>query len=259
MNRVLAAIDETTAARTVLATAAVFADLLGASVHALHVRDPAARSGTVPAAGAAPLTVVDGDPVTEVIRAVEQPDVTLVVLGATAWPTGPRPVGHVARAVLEAAGKPVVVAPLDGGPPAGRAIDRALIPLEGTRETSASVADALRQLIGAGVEPVAVHVLDPSTVPRFWDQPSHAAESYAAEFTSRWCTEPGVDLRLRRGAPADEVVRAAVAEGVDLIALVWSQDLGQGRAQVVRAALAQAGVPVLLIPAPRVASREARR
>jgi hypothetical protein len=84
----------------------------------------------------------------------------------------------------------------------------------------------------------------------------YSAESYGAAFVSRWCTEPGVDLHLRRGAAAVEIVHAAIAEGVDMIALVWSQDFGPGRAQVVRAALSQAGVPVLLIPAPQAASGE---
>jgi nucleotide-binding universal stress UspA family protein len=249
MKTVLAAIDDSPAAAGVLTTAAAFAQLLDGTVRAIRVGGPLAPTLAARSSDATPVTVIAGEPVEEIIRAVGQPDVALVVLGATRSPTDERPVGHVARAVLESARKPVLVTPIVEGAARCGPIDRALIPLEGTDQTSEAVTGALHDLIGAGVQPIAIHVFDESTVPRFWDQPLHAAESYASAFLSRWCTEAGVDLRLRRGAAADEVVRAAVTEGVDVIALVWSRDLGPGRADVVRAALVHAGVPVLLIPA----------
>jgi nucleotide-binding universal stress UspA family protein len=129
-----------------------------------------------------------------------------------------------------------------------RPILRALIPLEGSQESTDAVAASLRDLAAAGVELVGVHVFDATTVPRFWDRPGHTEQTWGAEFLSRWCTEPGVHLHLRRGSPPTTIVDIAGREQVDLIALGWAQDLGPGHAEVVRAVLTHAPTPVLLVP-----------
>ena len=56
------------------------------------------------------------------------------------------------------------------------------------------------------------------------------------------------------GAPGVCVVDVAEAETVDLIALSWSQDLGNGKAQTVQQVLTTSPVPVLLLPAPAAAN-----
>jgi hypothetical protein len=50
------------------------------------------------------------------------------------------------------------------------------------------------------------------------------------------------------GEPPEQVVSVAREIDADLMALGWAQTLAAGRAGVVRAALEQAKLPVLLIP-----------
>ena len=236
MTVVLAAVDESAVADDVLAVGHTFADLLDADLQVLHVRDR--------------------DPIAGIVEAGSAPGVALVVIGARRSDDEHRLLGHVALAVVAQLERPVLVVPPAPVPPAGvgsaerRRVQRVLVPLEGSIESSAPVADALEAFHAAGVELVLLHVFDVDTVPRFWDQSSHADESYAAEFASRWCDQPAADLHLRRGAAPEVVVEVARAEEVDLVALAWTRDLGPGRAAVVRAALAGAEVPVLLVPVP---------
>jgi hypothetical protein len=57
-----------------------------------------------------------------------------------------------------------------------------------------------------------------------------------------------VRLEVRIGN-AEELVPAVADEAaVDIIALGWSQQLAEGRAPIVRAALARAKVPIMLVP-----------
>ena len=57
-------------------------------------------------------------------------------------------------------------------------------------------------------------------------------------------------LELRSGAAAEHVVKVAGAEQADVIALAWSQRLEPGRALVVRRAVLDTGMPVMLVPMP---------
>jgi nucleotide-binding universal stress UspA family protein len=248
MTMILAAIDDGTTAPAVLATALKVASMLPASLQAVHVRNDNESAVQAAAATASvPLRVIDGDTVNELVRAVDRPEVVLGVIGARGGPEGTG-LGHVATAVVERAATPVLVVPATPRPDGSRPILRALVPLEGTDESSTAVAAALEQLAAAGVELVAVHVFDEGTVPRFWDSPAHAGDSYRAEFASRWCSRPDVDLHLRRGSAPTAVLDVADTEHADLIALGWAQNLSPGRARLVRAVLAKADVPVLLVP-----------
>ncbi len=258
MSTVLAAIDDSATAGPVLAMSRALATLLGTSLRAIHVRvgDPAPARAAAEHAGI-PLEVVDGDPITEIVRVVGDPDTALVVIGARRDGAqhdteGSRPAGHVAIAVAEQAVRPVLVVPPESGrgdvPPS---IRRALLPLEGTAETSGAISTVLHELAHAGVELVVVHVFDAHDVPAFWDAPAHAEQSYASEFAARWCEdEPTVRVRLRRGAAPTAIVDVAEREAVDLIALGWSQHLDPGRARIVHAALTESHTPVLLLPLP---------
>ncbi len=247
---VLAAIDDTAAAAPVLEAATAVAGLLGVEVRALHCTEDAKRTAAEVAARAGVrIDHVEGDPVPCIIDAAAGDEVRVVVVGARGRPGGPRPVGHVALAVAETVGKPVLVVPPDARlPGAGEGPHRALVPLNGRPASADAVAGTLHQLAAAGVELVALHVFVPDEVPRFWDQAAHEHESWALEFAARWCALPRVEVRLRAGAPPDTVVEVAAEEEVDLIALAWSQDLSPGRAEVVREVLAHATVPVLLVP-----------
>jgi hypothetical protein len=88
----------------------------------------------------------------------------------------------------------------------------------------------------------------PETMPMFWGHAAHASQGWAGEFKWRWCGGRDIGVCLRRGEVADAVLEVAETEAVDLIVLVWTQDLRPGHATVVRAALHGAHVPVLLVP-----------
>ena len=216
MNVVLAAIDHTGVADSVVETATTWAEIAGAAVRIIHVRESPTTAASVSDRfgdryAEHELLVVDGNPSDEIVRAVADPDVALVVVGARQEVDGARPAGHIALSIVERANKPVVVVPpCAGGASAterSSTIRRALVPLEGSAHTSEAIAATLRLLTGAGIELIALHVFDADSVPAFWDQPSHAAESYAADFVSRWCAEPGTELLPQHQHHAEQAER----------------------------------------------------
>lgn len=149
--------------------------------------------------------------------------------------------------VLQRARKPIVLVPA-ASCPGPQMISRALIPLDGTLESAAAVAETIELLADAGVDLVVLHVFDATTAPRFWDQAAHAEQAWQNEFLARYCDQPGVRLQLRSGVPGEHVLDVAAAEQVDLIALGWSRQLDDMRAQTLRQTLRDARVPVLIVP-----------
>ncbi|MFI5783100.1 universal stress protein [Nocardia sp. NPDC051570] len=150
--------------------------------------------------------------------------------------------------IVRHAEKPVVLVP------AARpieAIERVLVPLDGTDEAVAAVAETVRLFRSAGVDIVVLHVFDAATRPGFWDQAAHARPIWEQEFLARFCAPhlPGSapTLTLRTGAPGEHVVDIAGAHA-DLIILGWSRRLDPGRAQTVRRTVRESPVPVMLIP-----------
>lgn len=168
-------------------------------------------------------------------------DVEVVVLR---FPAGtPSSWDVVARSDL-----PLVVLPTGCGERAAALTD-VLLPVDGTRRTSQSVAEMVGRLLVAGARVRAVHVFDQSTVPAFWDQAAHSVDSFTEEFKERHLPE-GVELDLRSGRPPDEVLAEAERQQVDLIVVGWSQNVSEGRAALVKEALLHGTVPVLLLPTP---------
>ena len=185
----------------------------------------------------------DGDEVAQrLLDELADPAVLVAVMPDGAAVEGSS--GHV----ISAGPKPVVVVPdtLATSPP--HVPCRVLLPLDGSWEAAAAVAPAARFLADAGVELVVLHVFDESTVPRFWDQAAHARNAWESEFLARYCSGPGVRLRLRTGAPGESVVTAAAQEHVDLIVMGWAQRLDPDSAATVRRTIHDAQVPVLLVP-----------
>lgn len=251
MRRVLAAIDTSPCARTVIQTALSVADLFEASVVALHVRE----EGSDPALEAARAAGVEllqttGSPIEGIITSAQDPRVVAVVLGARGVHGGPRPAGHAALEVITRVNKPVVVVAPDCSTRAR--IARVLIPLEGSDESSQAIADTIALARGRDIELLVLHVHAPETVPAFEDQPHHAVTAWEGEFVARFVSDPHahVDVIQRVGVAADRIVTVAGDMKADLIALGWNQNLAPGRAQVVREALTHSTIPVLLVPTP---------
>ncbi|GAB1691663.1 universal stress protein [Krasilnikovia sp. M28-CT-15] len=149
-------------------------------------------------------------------------------------------------ALLQGAPQPLVLVPEKGRVP--ERIDRILIPLDGSAVAAEAVAEMVQVCAGAGLELIVLHVFDAGTVPAYWDQAAHARQCWEQEFLARHCGIPGVRLHLRSGVAGEHVIDVADAERVDLIALAWSQRLGPGRAGTVRRTVAEATMPVALIP-----------
>lgn len=249
MPYVLAAIDDSAIALPVVRLALRIAGVLGLDVTTLHVVEDGPRQTVTNVAEilGLPLRLRAGDPETEIARAAADPDVRVVVLGSRSLPMGARPAGHVALSVIRSVGVPVVVVPPDL---VDRPIRRVLVPLDGTGEVTA----AMQRMFGAippSSEPdvVAVHVFGADDVPPFSDHAGHETAAWVEEFLARYGhLDREVHLELRVGLPAESVREVGEDVGADLVALGWKQNLDPGHGEVVRALLAEAPWPLMLVP-----------
>jgi nucleotide-binding universal stress UspA family protein len=246
MSTVLAALDATPAAGSVLSTAVAIGHTLDADVRALHVGSGDGAPRAVAAAVGVPLAVVAGNPVPAIIEAGEHGDVLFVIVGLPRLP-GQQPARRTALSIAARFSKPVVAVPPEErvrGP-----LRRVLFPLDGTRGVSIGVRSLIAMCRAADIEVVAVHVFDAKTVPRFLDGPQDAAV-WHDEFLAQHCAELGVRLRTAPGPTARALLRVADEDDVDVIALGWHQNLFPSHARVVRHVLTQADRPVALVPLP---------
>jgi nucleotide-binding universal stress UspA family protein len=243
---VLAAVDNSAAARAVLATAAAVADVMHAGVEAVHVRNDGDRTVTAAARAAGiPLRELE-DPIPQsLVREVERRDISVLVVGARAVPVARHPAGHVALALITTLRRPLVVVPPEVRLPLR--LRRALVPLDGTKATAAALDEVVELVCGSSVEVIVLHVFDETCLPRFADQPQYELDAWAREFLARY-SRAGLKLEVRAGVPGEHVLQVAEAVDADLIVLGWAQDLSPGRARVVRAVLSRSRVPVLLVP-----------
>jgi len=225
MTHVLAVLGGGTADVSVTGTAEVLAEIAHAQVRRVSL---AADLSAEEAAAA-------------VLHALHSPSGVLAVLA------GDEPSQPIWRRVVQRSARPVILVP-SAARGRQRQIRRVLVPLDGTAESAAAVAETVEQLARAGVDLVVLHVFDAETVPRFWDQAAHARRAWEEEFLARYCAQHGVRLELRSGVAGEHVLEVAEAERADMIALGWSQQLDPGRARTVRRAVLDGAVPVMLVP-----------
>lgn len=261
MPVLLAAIDDSAAARPVLEAAGRLGPLFDASPIAVHVAEDGggATARAVCEAAHVPLRVRRGDARTRLVELAAADDVVAIVAGARRVPVGATPAGHVALHLIEGVGKPVVVVPPE--PAASRPFRRVLVPVDDDPTTWNALRPLLARLIERSpAEIVALHVFEPDSIPPYSDHTGHEAEAWAKLFLDR-CF-PGADDKARvevRVGLAPEAVPEVVAEtDPDLVLVAWHQDLTPGRARVVRTLLARATVPLLLVPAPAAARTRSR-
>ncbi len=248
MSTVLAAIDDSAAARPVLATAQAVAALWHARVDAVHVGDDGGRTADAAArAAGVPMRVETGDIVARLTQAAAETNVDAVVIGARGRPGGSRPAGHVALELITRCDKPVIVVPPEAS--CRGELRRILVALEGTRATSDVLRPAIELGRDQGLEVAVVHVDDESSIPLFSDQPQHETNAFAREFLARFgpAGEP-IPIELRIGQPAEEVLSVCDETEADMVVVAWSCNLAPGRARFVRHILEHARIPVLLVP-----------
>jgi hypothetical protein len=245
---VLAALDASRAARAVLETARGIAELMGATIDAVHVGRRATETlQTLAARHDTPLRLLPPPTEEALLGAVAAPPVVAAVLGARATPGGPRPTGHTALAVMQRTSKATVVVPPDAVGISPRPFRRLLVPLEGSEESSRPVIDGLCPLIVTRVELIALHVFTPETVPRVLDRPGRDLELLGDEFLTRHCPYAS-RIEWRTGPVGARVTEAYDQDDADLVVLSWSQDSSVGHATVVRDVLTASTIPVLLLP-----------
>jgi len=245
MRRVLAAIDNSAAARPVLLLGRTVADALGAGLEAVHVlEDGHETAGSVAEATGVDLRLLTGDPDGVLAAAVAEPDVVAVVLGLRDQPTGAPPVGHLVLSLAGGTDKPVFVVPPDAEP--APILSRVLVAMEGSPGKARALKRTIELSAAAGLQMLVVHVDD--EVPSFTDQVQHETTAYAQEFFDQFV--PGIrDVRfeLRIGDPAAEVLAAVDMLGPELVAIGWPHADEPGRGAVAREILRRSPVPVMLV------------
>ena len=245
MSTVLAAIDNSGQARSVLAVARAVADAFGAVVEAVHVTADGHESASASAASAGiALRVVSGDPVDQLVAAASADDVVLAVIGLRDHSAGPRPGGHTVLAVAERTGTPVVVVPPEVD--AARPITTVLVAVAGDPAETAALQRSVELARGTDLELVVVHVDE--EIPRFTDQVQHEVAAYTEEFVARRGRAlRGIRLELRLGTAADEILAAVASERPGLVAVGWPRSGPPEHGDVVREILAHCRVPSLLV------------
>jgi nucleotide-binding universal stress UspA family protein len=246
--KVLAAVDQTPAAGPVLQAGREIARVFGADVVAVHVlQDGAQRVRDLAAENRVPLTELEGPPGARLAQALEADDAVALVVGTRARPHGEREIGSTALEVVTTAHKPVFAIPPDL--PAGFAIRRVLVPLEGSLATTEAY-PAIHVPGAEHVDMVILYVLEEDALPAFSDQPQHEWEAFGREFLARYSPWPIEHVRLetRVGRPDQHILPVARETQCELIALAWAQDLAPGRASIVRDTLRRGTIPVALVP-----------
>ena len=247
MSLILAALDATPAAQSVLEAALKVGEMTHTDVEAVHVPMADDRSMQLRTDGAhVPLRLLSGPLEPALLTAIEAPSTLVAVIGAKAATDDKRVIGTTARHIIERSTKPVVIVPpefvLAG------AFRRLLIPLEGTESSSRPVVEGLLPLLAAHVELIVLHVFTESTQPVMLDHPWRDLEMMGKEFLTRHLPRHEARIELRPGPVGTRVAEVCDEQRADLIVLSWSQDSAAGRARVVREVLGSAKLPILLLP-----------
>lgn len=257
MRKVLAALDNSLAGKSVLAAASTFAALLDAGLEAVHVQTDGDRTARNSAEAAGiPLETTTGPVVRRLVEAGGSSDVVALAIGARGTPSGRRPLGGTASAVAGALPKPVMIVPPDADPPA--AFRRVLVPIEGLVSSSLAPRWLFDPVREAGIDVLALHIHDEESIPAFTDQPQHEQFAWTAEFVRRYCPW-GIDevrLETRVGRIGELIPVVAAESSCDLIVLGWSEELSVSRAPIVAEMLARSSIPVLLVPVELTADLE---
>lgn len=249
---VLAAIDDSAAARPVVAVAQRLAVLLEAGVELVHVREDGVALLATEIADDAhlPLRLRTGDVAATLARETLECDAVALVIGTRGRVGGASPAGHIALDLVQSLDRPIVVVPPDA---ADRPLRRVLVAVEGDGESY-----ALREVferIGDRPTPdvVAIHVLEPHDLPMFADNPALEAQAFEREFINRVASSivgdaSRVQLVTRVGLAPAALREAAQELDADLVVMAWHRNLARGHGRLVREMLAEASVPVVLLP-----------
>ena len=268
-------LDASATAAGAVETALWLADALGASLHVLH-----ATAHPLPAADALARLRADrgarahvvihqpaGDPQATVLAAVEQHHVDLVVMsarGASLDAEGDlaRPLGGVARSVLERSRVPVLLLPGRYRPNLPWRTMLAAISGEPAADEALDVAARLTAALGLCLTVLHVDTGqaegDLASMGAYADSPHHEVPKRFEQLVGRGlarCTTEQVrcvdDVLLRSGDAATIVMEEAGRRGSSVVALGWHGAFGPGRASVLTHLLHTAECALLVVRQPR--------
>lgn len=208
-----------------------------------------------------------GDPSAGILRASADPTVALVVLTTHGHIIEPgRSLGRVAEQVIAGATQPILLIRPEATPVVirpGAALQRLLLPLDGTPTTATLLvpATALASRLGASVDLLYVADVgappdEPGSIgaPQYVDQPQHEWPQWANEVITRLgaaCAQFPPDMPVRmflaQGDAGEAITRFAAEHKCDAVVLARRSRLEPGRASVLRAVLDQTPCPVLLV------------
>lgn len=249
MKTLLAAIDDSRAAESVLMSCSLLAGGIGADTHVIHVADePVAHITDLARSHDYDVEFVSGEPAEAIIEVASHPDVICVIMGLRRDQSGPRPIGSIAKAVCEGSHRPVVVVPPEADWSLNVVMKRALVPLNGSEEASQAFQRVSQIFTDSQIELIPMHVFHRGSMPLFWDASRRDLDEWAQEFVTHHVDQADAELQVRRGTPGRQVLDVGEAAKVDLIVLEWAQQLTPDRADVVREVLSRTTVPVLLVP-----------
>jgi nucleotide-binding universal stress UspA family protein len=267
-------LDGSAEAKAALPAARLVARLLHASVHVVYVTDqPLSAKALLRRLDLEPedtggliLDQMIGAASDALIRFAEEERAVLIVMttrGHTAYRG--RTVRPVVERIISRAPCPVLLVRPEIAQRVALLTDvhRILLPLDGAPLSAAVIAPALDFARQSGAEVGLLYVTtscprptEPGTLttPLYVDQPQLEWPAWVREFVERFgtcighCLLPApVRLRVRIGAPADEILHHAVERDSSIIDLEWRCRLDPAHAHVVKGVLAAAPCPVLLI------------
>ena len=227
-RRVLVSSEQGPAGEAVRSVATAVASLLGGTVQDRNLRGPLLADEC------------EGER-TDLIRAAQDEEVVGVVISGTP--------DHTLRAMHLAAAidRPVVFSP--GTLRAPFALNRVLLPLDGTREAADAVSATAQMVQNLGLDMIVLHCVHGAAIPRLQDHPQYDPHDRTREFIARYLEPIGeARLELRVGTPGRHAVDVSQTVDADLIVLGWRRHPTPRRAQTVRSILAHSVVPVMLLP-----------
>lgn len=274
--RIVVAWDGSAGSSITFPLARVIGSQLGADIEILHVLEPSdvaedvwAMLHELTAEHAADyhLRVEPGDVVQAITAEADDPGVALVILTThvDAIKQG-RELGSIAEAVIISTVNPILLVRPEA-PLARRELKRLLLPLDGTPTTATALRPAieLADRLGASLDLLYVASSDGISpaergsvgVPRYVDQPQHEWPEWAGEVVERMALgcaacppDMPVRLSLASGDVGAEIPRFARDREADAVVLVRRSELQKGRGLVLRAVLAGAPCPVLVVGGP---------
>lgn len=280
VDAILVPLDGSALAARSLGVAVWLAGRLGARVHVLNAGMPAGESVPEVDLGVSEkyrrlieVHRVSGAPGAEILAAITRLGVGLVVMaaygetGPSATPDPFRIVGHVTHEVMENSRAPVLALPATYEE--SLPWRSALVPLSGEIANDEALTFALHLAQALDLRVTVTHVAAAGMKAEaegrgsYADASHHELAAQLNELIARACPTCSAeerrhiaDLRLAHGDVARELLRLIEEVQASVLVVGWRGQFMQGHAQVLKALMARARCPVLLVrPGPRAAFR----